>query len=59
MFQQAAKYNTQMTNIMVRLFDLEIKNKHIIKEKDKFVKNLHEVLEKEQKFRTYETDEVE
>jgi hypothetical protein len=36
-----------MTNIMVRLFDLEIKNKHIIKEKDKFVKNLHEVLEKE------------
>jgi hypothetical protein len=27
MFQQAAKYNVQMTNILLRLFDLEIKNK--------------------------------
>jgi hypothetical protein len=26
-----------MTNILIRLYDLEIKNKHIIKEKDRFV----------------------
>ncbi len=29
-----------MTNILLRLFDLEIKNKHIIKEKDKSIQNL-------------------
>jgi hypothetical protein len=29
-----------MTNILVKLFDLEIKNKHIIEEKDRFVQNL-------------------
>jgi hypothetical protein len=40
MFQQVTKYNVQMTNILLRLFDLEIKNKHITKEKDKYVQNL-------------------
>jgi hypothetical protein len=40
MFQQATKYNVHMTNILLRRSNLEIKNKHIIKEKDKFVQNL-------------------
>jgi hypothetical protein len=40
-----------MTNILFRLSNLEIKNKHIIKEKDKFVQNLQGDLEKEQKFK--------
>ncbi len=35
-----------MTNILVKLFDLEIKNKHIIEEKDRFVQNLQGALEK-------------
>jgi len=26
-----------MTNILIRFYDLEIKNKHIIEEKDRFV----------------------
>jgi len=37
MFQQVAKYNVQMTNILLKLFNLEIKNKQIIKKKDIFV----------------------
>ncbi len=37
-----------MTNILLRLFDLEIKNKYIIKDKDKFVQNMQGALEKEQ-----------
>ncbi len=37
MFQQAAKYNVQMKNILLRLSNIEIKNKQIIKEKDKSV----------------------
>jgi hypothetical protein len=37
MFQQAIEYNAQMTNILVKLSNLEIKNKQIIKEKDKYV----------------------
>jgi hypothetical protein len=36
-----------MTNILFRFFDLEIKNKHIIEEKDKYVQNLLGALEKE------------
>ncbi len=40
-----------MTNILFRLFDLEIKYKQIIKEKDKFVQNLQVDLEKEQKLK--------
>jgi hypothetical protein len=33
MFQQVAKYNTHMTNILLRLFDLEIKNKRILEKR--------------------------
>jgi hypothetical protein len=36
-----------MTNILLRFFDLEIKNKQIIEENDRFVQNLQGVLEKE------------
>jgi hypothetical protein len=36
-----------MTNILLRIFDLEIKNKHIIKEKDRHVQNLHGDLERD------------
>jgi len=36
-----------MTNILFRLFDLKIKNKQILKEKDRFVQNLQGALEKE------------
>jgi hypothetical protein len=49
MFQEATQYSTQMTNILVRLFDFEIKNKQITKEKDKFVQNLQGALEKGKK----------
>jgi hypothetical protein len=45
MFQHVAKYNVYMTNILLKLFDLGIKNKHIIEEKDKFVQNLQGALE--------------
>jgi hypothetical protein len=34
-----------MTNILFKLFDLEIKNKQIIEEKDKYVLNLQGALE--------------
>ncbi len=51
MFQHATKYNTQMTNIMFKLFDMEIINKQITKEKDKFVQNLQGALEKEKKLK--------
>jgi hypothetical protein len=40
-----------MTNILLRLSNLEIKNKQIIKEKDRFVQNLQGALEKEQKLK--------
>jgi hypothetical protein len=40
-----------MTNIMLRLFDLEIINKKIINEKDISLKNLKGALEKGQKFK--------
>jgi hypothetical protein len=36
-----------MTNILLKLSNLEINNKQIIKEKDRFVQNLQGVLEKE------------
>jgi hypothetical protein len=39
-----------MTNILLRLFDLEIKNKKII-EKGRLVQNLQRTLEKEQKLK--------
>jgi hypothetical protein len=40
-----------MKNILLILFDLEIKNKQIIKEKDRSVQNLQGALEKEQKLK--------
>jgi hypothetical protein len=40
-----------MINILLKLFDLEIKNKHIIDKKDRFVQNLQGGLEKEQKLK--------
>ncbi len=52
MFQRGVEYSTQMTNIMLRLSDVEIINKQIIEEKDKFVQNLQGALEKEQKLKT-------
>ncbi len=51
MFQHIAKYSVQMTNILFRLLDLEIRNKQIIKEKNRYIQNLQGVLEKEQKFK--------
>jgi len=44
MFQHATKCNIQMINILLRLSDLEIKNKQTIKKKDKFVQNLQGAL---------------
>ncbi len=40
MFQQVTKYCVQMTNIFLKLYDLEIKNKHIIEKKDRSIQNL-------------------
>jgi hypothetical protein len=40
-----------MTNILLRLSNLEIKNKQIIEEKDRFVQDLQGFLKKEQKFK--------
>ncbi len=51
MFQQAIEYNVQMTNIFLKLFYLDIKNKQTIEEKDRSIQNLQGALEKEQKFK--------
>jgi hypothetical protein len=51
MFQQATYYNVKMTNILLKLSDMEIKNKQIIEEKDKSIHNLQGALEKEQKLK--------
>ncbi len=51
MFQQATKYSVQMTNILLRFFDLEIINKQVIEEKDRSIQNLQGALEKGQKFK--------
>jgi hypothetical protein len=51
MFQQVAKYNVQMTTILLRLSDMEIKNKQIIEENNRSIQNLHGTLQKEQKFK--------
>ncbi len=40
-----------MTNILLRLFDLEIKNEQTIKQKDRSIQNLQGALEKEQKLK--------
>jgi hypothetical protein len=47
MFQQEIEYNTQMTNILLKLFNLEIINKHITEEKNKFVQNMQGALEEQ------------
>ncbi len=51
MFQHAKKYSVHMTNILLRLFDLEIKNEQIIKKKDRYVQNMQGALENEQKLK--------
>jgi len=51
MFKHVVEYNVHMTNILLRLFDLEIKNKQIIKKKDRSIQNLQGALEKEQKLK--------
>jgi hypothetical protein len=40
-----------MTSILLKLSDLEIKNKQIIMDKDRFVQNLQGALEKEKKLK--------
>jgi hypothetical protein len=47
MFKHVIKYNVHMTNILFRLFNLEIKNNHIIEKKHRSVQNLQGALEKE------------
>jgi hypothetical protein len=47
MFQQEIEYNTQMTNILLKLSNLEIINKHITEEKNKFVQNMQGALEEQ------------
>ncbi len=44
-------YSVHMTNILLRLFSLKIKNKQIIKEKDGSIHNPQGTLEKEQKLK--------
>jgi hypothetical protein len=46
MFQQVTKYIVQVTNILLRLFDLEINNKHIIEEKDRPIQIYRELLKR-------------
>ncbi len=43
MFQQVVKYNVKMTNTLFRLFNLEIKNKQTIEEKDRSIKIFKEL----------------
>ncbi len=45
-----------MTNILLKLSDLEIKNKQIIEEKYISIQNLPGALEKEQKFKAQLND---
>jgi hypothetical protein len=47
MFQQTIEYNVHMINVLLKLSDLEIKNKQIIEEKDRSVQNVKGALEKE------------
>ncbi len=51
MFKQVIKYNVHMKNILFRLSNMEINNKHIIEEKDISIQNLQGALEKERKFK--------
>jgi predicted nucleic acid-binding protein len=47
MFQHAIEYNTQMTNILLKLSNLEIINKDITEDKNKFVQNMQGALEEQ------------
>ncbi len=49
MFQQATEYNVHMTNILLRLFDMEIYNKQIIEEKDRSTWSFGERIEAQNK----------
>jgi hypothetical protein len=51
MFQHAVEYNVLKTNILLKIYELEINNKQIIEEKDKYIQNLQGALEKEQKLK--------
>ncbi len=51
MFKQVVEYNVHMTNILLRLSNMQIKNKQIIEEKDRSIQNLQGTLEKEQKLK--------
>ncbi len=51
MFKHVIEYNVHMTNILLKLSNLKIKNKHIIKNIYIFIQNLQGVLEKEQKLK--------
>ncbi len=51
MFQHVVEYNVQMTNILLGIYDMEIKNKQIIEGKDRFAYNLQGALEKGQNFK--------
>ncbi len=52
MFQHVEEYIVQMTNILLRLYNMEIKNRHIKQENDRYVQNLQGALETEQKLKT-------
>jgi hypothetical protein len=43
MLKFAMKYNVQMTNIFLELSNLEIHNKQIIEEKNRYVQNRREL----------------
>jgi hypothetical protein len=51
MFKHVIEYNVHMTNILLKLSNLKIKNKHIIKNIYIFIQNLQGVLEKKQKLK--------
>ncbi len=51
MFKQVIECSVQVTNILLRLSNLEIKNQQIIEEKGKFVQDLQGALKKEQKLK--------
>ncbi len=51
MFKHVIKYNVHMKNILFKISNLEIKNKHIIEEKDISIQNLQGALENERKLK--------
>jgi len=44
-FKDVIEYNVHMKIILFRISNLEIKNKHIIEEKDIYIQNLQGILE--------------